>query len=119
MEPLVRDLIGERAAPVMELVERFEASHPKEQPHYYLTLLGTHPQYRGRGIGMALLSENLASIDSEGAAAYLESTNPANNRRYERLGFKRMGEFTTPRGERTVTTMWRVARALEAAGHAE
>jgi ribosomal protein S18 acetylase RimI-like enzyme len=119
MESLVRELIGPRAAVVMELVERFDASHPREQPHYYLSLLGTHPDYRGQGLGMALLSETLASIDSEGAPAYLESSNPGNDRRYERLGFKRVGELTTPAGEHTVTTMWREAQVLKAAGLSE
>jgi predicted GNAT family acetyltransferase len=56
---------------------------------------------------MALLSENLQRIDAGGAAAYLESSNPANDRRYESVGFRRTGAFTTPDGERAVTTMWR------------
>jgi ribosomal protein S18 acetylase RimI-like enzyme len=116
MESLVRDLIGDRAAVVMELVAQFEGSHPREQPHYYLSLLGTHPDYRGQGLGMALLSENLASMDSEGVPAYLESSNPGNDRRYERLGFKRLGEFKTPGEDHTVATMWREAQALKAAG---
>jgi ribosomal protein S18 acetylase RimI-like enzyme len=30
------------------------AFHPREPPHYYLTLLGTHPDHRGKGIGMRL-----------------------------------------------------------------
>ena len=91
----------------MNLVERFEASHPQEPPHYYLSLLGTHPDYRGRGLGTGLLAQNLASMDVEEVPAYLESTNPDNNPRYERLGFRRVGEFTTPDGKRTITTMWR------------
>jgi GNAT superfamily N-acetyltransferase len=107
IEPLLTELIGPRAAAVVELVNRFDAAHPSERPHYYLSLLGTHPQQRGRGLGMALLAENLERTDAEGFPAYLESTNPANNARYERLGFRRVGEFTTPDGERTVTTMWR------------
>jgi len=56
---------------------------------------------------MALLAENLRQMDAEGIPAYLESSNPENNARYERLGFRRVGEFQTPRGERTVATMWR------------
>jgi ribosomal protein S18 acetylase RimI-like enzyme len=92
----------------MELVERFDATHPREPPHFYLALLGTHPEYRGRGLGMGLLAENLASLgDAQGVPSYLESTNPSNNPRYERLGFRRVGEFTTPDEKRTVTTMWR------------
>lgn len=104
----------------MELVERFETSHPKEPPHYYLTLLGTHPNHRGRGLGMGLLAENLARIDAEGVPTYLESTNPDNNPRYGRLGFRKVGAFATPDGTRTVTRMWRdVRRTRRAAGLAE
>jgi GNAT superfamily N-acetyltransferase len=115
MESLVSDLIGPRAPLVTELSQRFEDAHPRGKPHYYLSLLGTHPKYRGQGLGRGLLSENLALIDAEGAPAYLESSNPANDRRYERLGFKRMGEFSTPDGARTVATMWREAQSPKAA----
>jgi ribosomal protein S18 acetylase RimI-like enzyme len=116
VEPLLEQLVGPRAPEIMELVERFEASHPGGPPHYYLTLLGTHPEYRGRGLGIGLLAENLASLgDAAGLPSYLESTNPSNNPRYERLGFRRVGEFTTPDGRRTVTTMWREVERPRAA----
>jgi GNAT superfamily N-acetyltransferase len=111
VEPLLRSLIDDRAADVMALLDRFEESHPPEPPHYYLDLLGTHPGHRGEGLGMALLADNLARIDEEGAHAYLESSNPANDARYERLGFRKVGEFSTPDAAHTVATMWREARA--------
>ena len=111
VEPLLTELAGRRAPVIMELLGRFEHSHPKERSHYYLSLLGTHPRFRGRGLGMRLLSENLASMDSEGTPAYLESSNPGNDHRYERLGFERVGEFTTPDRARMVATMWREARS--------
>jgi GNAT superfamily N-acetyltransferase len=111
LEPLLVQLIGPRASEVIELVARFEATHPKEPPHYYLALLGTHPDHRGRGLGFGLLGENLASMDAKGVPTYLESTNPANNARYESFGFRQVGEFTTPDGERTVTRMWRDVQA--------
>jgi len=116
VEPLLGKLVGPRAPVLMELLERFEASHPRERPHYYVSLLGTHPDHRGRGLGMGLLAENLASMDAEGIPTYLESTNPDNNPRYERLGFKQVGEFTTPDGKRTVATMWRDVERPQAAG---
>ena len=56
---------------------------------------------------MALLAENLERMDGEGVPAYLESSNPANDRRYRAVGFDPVGAFTTPDAERTVTTMWR------------
>jgi len=63
-----------------------------------------------RGAGMALLADNLAVIDAERMPAYLESTNPANNHRYERLGFRAIGSFAVPRDGHVIATMWRPAR---------
>jgi GNAT superfamily N-acetyltransferase len=113
VEPLIRDLIGPRCDDVMALLDRFESSHPREEPHYYLSLLGTHPDHLGKGLGMALLASNLERMDAEGVPAFLESSNPENNSRYERLGFRQVGEFTTPDGARTVATMWREVRGSQ------
>jgi GNAT superfamily N-acetyltransferase len=107
IEPLLRDLVGPRAADILTLLERFEATHPHDGPHYYLSLLGTDPEQRGRGIGMELLRHNLEQIDAEGLPAYLESSNPANDDRYRRIGFEAHGRFTTPDDRHGVTTMWR------------
>ena len=107
LEPLLRRLVADRAPAVLELLDSFEAAHPRDRPHFYLSLLGTHPDHRGKGLGMALLAESLGLIDAEGMPAYLESSNPANYARYERIGFRRIGAFSTPDGTRTVATMWR------------
>ena len=107
---LLVDRLGPAAGSVLELLGRFEAAHPRTEPHYYLSLLGTHPDHRGRGAGMALLADNLAVIDAERMPAYLESTNPANNHRYERLGFRAIGSFAVPRDGHVIATMWRPAR---------
>ena len=109
IDPLLEELLGPRAGEAKELFARFDAAHPHDEPHYYLSLLGTHPSAAGRGLGMALLAENLARIDREHMPAYLESSNPANNHRYQRHGFERTGEFLPPGGEIPVTTMWRAA----------
>ncbi len=108
--PMLEERIGPRAAEVLELFERMERAHPDGPPHYYLSLLGTHPNHRGKGLGMALLADNLAELDAEGMPAYLESSNPANDPRYERLGFVRKGGFERPDGGLTCSTMWREPR---------
>lgn len=108
--PLLEELVGPRATDVLELLGRFDAAHPREEPHYYLSLLGTHPAHAGRGLGMALLAENLRRIDREHMPAYLESSNPANNHRYERHGFVKTGQFYPPSSDIPITTMWRDAR---------
>jgi predicted GNAT family acetyltransferase len=93
----------------MEILEQLDRGHPTHQPYYYLSLLGTHPDHRGRGLGMALVADVLQRIDAEQAAAYLESSNPANNARYASVGFVRTGEVTVP-GSPPVATMWRDPR---------
>jgi GNAT superfamily N-acetyltransferase len=108
--PLLRELLGSHADDVEALMESFESNHPREEPHFYLSLLGTHPDHRGQGKGMGLLAANLARIDELGMPAYLESSNRANDHRYERLGYVRVGEFTVPGGGPTVGCMWRDQR---------
>ncbi|WP_427920894.1 GNAT family N-acetyltransferase [Streptomyces sp. cg40] len=90
--------------------EQFEAVHPA-QPFFYLTILGTHADHRGKGLGMGLVVDGLARIDAlgeGGAPVYLESTNPANNRRYESVGFEVRDEIVVAGGQ-VVTTMLRPA----------
>jgi GNAT superfamily N-acetyltransferase len=111
--PMLTNLVGTRASEILTLFERLDDTHPDGPPHYYLSLLGTHPDHRGKGLGMALLADSLAKIDSEGMPAYLESSNPENDRRYERLGFARVGEFQRPDGGLTCSTMWREPRRPE------
>jgi GNAT superfamily N-acetyltransferase len=115
-EARVPGLVGARATEVLGLFDAFDAAHPHAPPHYYLTLIGTHPEHRGRGIGMRLLAANLALIDAEGAPAYLESSNAANEPRYESVGFARRGAFTTPDGAHEVVTMWRAPAGRADAG---
>jgi GNAT superfamily N-acetyltransferase len=97
----------DRARELRELYDRFEANHPTAEPHAYLSLLATHPDHRGRGVGQMLLAEILSRWDGLGVPSYLESTNPANDHRYERAGFRRSGGFTAVRGDAPISTMWR------------
>lgn len=108
---LLRDLVGSREPEVTDLLRRFGEAHPRHEPHYYLSLLATADAHRGRGLGVALLRENLARIDLEGRPAYLESSNPANNHRYEALGFVPIVTFHAPGGGPPVTGMWRPRRS--------
>jgi GNAT superfamily N-acetyltransferase len=107
---ILDDVVGARAPMVLEALLQFEAAHPHDEPHYYLSIVATHDDHRGRGIGESLLAWNLGLVDARHLPAYLESSNPKNLARYERLGFRPREEFTLPDGGPTVTTMWRLAR---------
>lgn len=104
---LVRAELPSSYDDLVEVFARFEAAHPHDEPHYYLSLFATRPESRGRGIGMALLRDDLAAYDAEGVPTYLESSNPANDARYAGVGYRAVGRFEHPGTGAAVTTMWR------------
>jgi len=106
---VLNELVASRSSDVAELLRRFGEAHPRAEPHYYLSLLGVGDEHRGRGLGMALLKENLERIDAERVPAYLESSNPKNNPRYESLGFVPVVSFRAPGNGPVVTGMWRAS----------
>jgi GNAT superfamily N-acetyltransferase len=110
IEALALELLGaQQAAVMLDAFAALDADHPHAPPHYYLSLLATHDDHRGKGIGMALLAACLERVDAEGMPAYLESTNPVNDPRYMRHGFEPFGRVGLPNGH-VITTMWRAAR---------
>ncbi|HUG49394.1 MAG TPA: GNAT family N-acetyltransferase [Terrimesophilobacter sp.] len=101
-------IVGRRGSDeIQEILRRFEAVRPRE-PHFYLSLLATHSDHRGHGLGMRVLRQSLQRIDALKVPAYLESSNPANDTRYTGVGFEPRERLTMPSGQR-VTTMWRPA----------
>ena len=59
-------LVGQEQADVIfEVFEQLEQQHPHDPPHFYLSLLATHDDHRGRGLGMTLLGDSLRLIDRE------------------------------------------------------
>jgi GNAT superfamily N-acetyltransferase len=112
LRPLIEETVGPRSGLILEVMSCFDAAHPHDREHYYLSLLGTHTDHRGAGIGMRLLADNLVHVDAAGMPAYLESTNPANLKRYESIGFEAYATFDLPYNGPTVTTMWRPPKGM-------
>jgi len=106
---LLQELVGDHAPSVLELLRRFDDARPADQPHYYLSLLGVHDDHRGQGLGMRMLRENLSRFDALGVPTYLESSNRANNAKYESVGYVSIGEFSTPDDSVVITKYWRDA----------
>ncbi|KAI9652728.1 MAG: hypothetical protein M1831_006621 [Alyxoria varia] len=55
---------------------------------YYLVYVGTKPSARGKGYAGKLIKATTDCADAEGVPCYLESSNAANLKLYERLGFE-------------------------------
>ena len=68
-----RSIPAHRQCDVFAVIEEMGAHHP-EEPHWYLPVLGTHPEMQGRGHGAALLRPVLEVCDRTGVAASLEAT---------------------------------------------
>lgn len=107
LDVVERALDPERVAALVELWDRFDEHHPHDEPHAYLSLLATRPDLAGHGYGQAHLAADLARWDAVGIPTYLESSNPANDHRYQRQGFVKVGQFETVLDRAVVSTMWR------------
>jgi GNAT superfamily N-acetyltransferase len=86
--------------------EQMAGYHPHE-PHWYLPLIGVDPAQQGRGLGAALMRHAVQRFDTEGALAYLESSNPRNISLYQRHGFEVIDTVQVG-GSPVVTQMLRV-----------
>ena len=86
--------VSERVA--LELAEVGQGMgdyHARAGDCWYLPLIAVDPIRHGCGVGARLLVEALRRVDAEGAAAYLESSNPRNVTLYQRHGFEVMGKI--------------------------
>ena len=61
-----------------------------------LSLLATVPEHRGKGLARSLLERQLRRCDEDGAAVWLETTDPANLPFYERFGFELVAAIDHP-----------------------
>jgi GNAT superfamily N-acetyltransferase len=102
----VRAVGMRRLRRVVPAVAALAGKHPR-RPHWYLSELAVDPPVQGRGIGSALIADRLALCDREGAAAYLENSNPRNTPLYERHGFRAMEELRIGGDGPPVLLMWR------------
>ncbi|MFD6894522.1 GNAT family N-acetyltransferase [Rhodococcus sp. NPDC060086] len=106
MMPGLLRALGRHVAFGQSVDSALEAAHP-EEPHWYLSTIGTASHARGAGCGTALLKSRLDRVDAEHAPAYLESSKEENVPYYERFGFTVTGEIRVPRGGPTLWAMWR------------
>lgn len=109
MMPAFIRAMGSRMTAGQEISELMKEHHP-EEPHWYLSVIGSDPACRGVGFGRALMQSRLDRVDAEYAPAYLESTKEDNIGYYARFGFEVTREIVLPGGGPTMWAMWRAPR---------
>lgn len=101
-------------APTPERLERFEiigavmAEHTPDEPHWYLQVLATHPDWQRRGMGERLMTSMFERADAEGLPCYLETETIENVAYYRGRGFEVRSEWDVPTGPH----MWGMYRCV-------
>lgn len=98
---------GRRLVIVSQYQSVAVSAHPREEPHWYLAIIGVDPVRQGHGVGAALLRSRLLRCDEEGLPAYLESSKLENVPLYQHFGFHVTGTLGLPEGAPVVNIMWR------------
>ncbi|CAM4526878.1 GNAT family N-acetyltransferase [Nocardia ninae] len=92
---------------VAVLTDLLASSHPREFPHWYLQVIVTVPQHRGKGAGGAILADRTKAASSAGLPAYLEASTERSARLYTRNGFAATGTtHDLPENGPTIRPMW-------------
>jgi ribosomal protein S18 acetylase RimI-like enzyme len=72
--------------------------HNLEEPHWYLGILATHPDWQRQGLGRAVLAPVLERGDADGITCVLLTESPENVAFYRAIGFDVHAEPDIPGG---------------------
>jgi GNAT superfamily N-acetyltransferase len=93
---------GEERPIPADLAERFStfgsliAEHTPAEPHWYLGVLATHPDWQRQGLGSAIVAPIAERCRAEGLPLYLETETVDNVAYYRHLGFEVRSEWDVP-----------------------
>lgn len=103
---MVRNARQVKIARYAAAMQAIEKRHPR-QPHWYLSGIGTDPDFQRQGVATALMRPILDRCDAEGVGAYLETQKERNVPIYEHKGFRVVDELDLPKGGPHLWLMWR------------
>jgi GNAT superfamily N-acetyltransferase len=92
-------------AKFVALREALAANTPTEH-HWYLQMVGTHPDWQRRGIGSQLINEGIEWARHDGLGVYLETETVDNVAYYRHLGFDVRSEWDVAEGGPHMWGMW-------------
>jgi GNAT superfamily N-acetyltransferase len=77
-----------------------DAARP-ERPHWYLSVLATHPDHQGKGLASAVIAPIIGKADIDGLDCCLETSTEKNRAFYGRRGFTESTELRIAGGPPT------------------
>lgn len=81
-----------------------------DEPHWYLNLLATHPDWQRQGLGAALMAVVFEVADADGLPCYLETETEVNVAYYRRHGFDVRSEWDVATDGSRGPHMWGMMR---------
>ncbi len=114
-EALAMELADLRTRLTSDVLERLGVlrptlqAHRPAEPHWYLNILGTHPDWQRQGLGMAVMTNLRDRCDSEGLGQYLETATDEDIAYYRSRGFEVLGQWELEAMQ--LTGMWRAPGA--------
>lgn len=76
-----------------DALRQSQAEHTPPEPHWYLNMLATHPDWQRRGVGGGLMAAVFAIAAEMGLGCYLETETDANVAYYRHHGFEVRSEW--------------------------
>ncbi len=98
-----------RLARFAALRDQMGANTPPE-PHWYLNMLATHPDWQRGGLGASLMRVVFEIADAEGSPCYLETETEVNVAYYQRHGFSVRSEWDVSTDDSDGPHMWGMLR---------
>lgn len=85
-------------------------AHAPEEPHWYLNMLATHPDWQRQGLGGALMAAVFELAEADGLACYLETETEENVAYYRHHGFDVRSEWDLRTDDSEGPHMWGMLR---------
>jgi ribosomal protein S18 acetylase RimI-like enzyme len=85
-------------------------SNTPAEPHWYLNMLATHPDWQRQGLGGELMGTVFEIADAEGLPCYLETETEVNVAYYRRHGFDVRTEWDLRTDDSVGPHMWGMLR---------
>lgn len=87
-----------------------QGANTPEEPHWYLNMLATHPDWQRQGLGAALMAIVFERADGHALPCYLETETAENVAYYRRHGFEVRTEWDLGVGDEPGPHMWGMLR---------